>query len=79
MSPPSSTERLPHHPTARAFTLLELLVSVALLAFLMLMLAQITDSTSRAWQQGASRTETFQSARASLELLARELTPARTA
>jgi hypothetical protein len=52
-----------------------MLVSVALLSFLMLMLVQITESTARAWQQGESRAETFQSARASLELLGRELTP----
>jgi hypothetical protein len=53
-----------------------MLVSVALLSFLMLLLTQITDSTARAWRQGESRAETFQSARGSLELLGRELTPA---
>ena len=55
---------------------MELLVSVALLAFLMLILAGFTEAAGRAWREGQSRTDTLQSARASLELLARELTPA---
>jgi type II secretory pathway pseudopilin PulG len=59
-----------------AFTLVELLVSVALLTFLMLVLAGVTESASRAWREGQSRTETFQSARTSLEIIARELAPA---
>jgi len=65
----------PRRPRA-AFTLVELLVSVALLAFLMLILEGFTEAASRAWREGQSRTDTFQSARTSLELLARELTPA---
>ncbi len=55
---------------------MEVTVSVALLTFLMLMLAQMTDTTSRVWRQGASRVEAYQSARASLEGLGRELAPA---
>ena len=58
------------------FTLVELLVSMALLTFLMLVLAGFTEAASRAWREGQSRTETFQSARNSLEIVARELTPA---
>jgi type II secretory pathway component PulJ len=59
-----------------AFTLVELLVSVALLAFLLLILSTVTDSARGAWSEGKKRTETFQSARTALELMARELTPA---
>lgn len=59
-----------------AFTLVELLVSVALLTFIMLILAGITESAGRAWREGQSRTETFQSARTSLEIVTREITPA---
>jgi type II secretory pathway pseudopilin PulG len=59
-----------------AFTLVELLVSVALLTFIMLILASVTESASRAWRDGQSRTETFQSARTSLEIVTREITPA---
>ncbi|MEI9898638.1 MAG: prepilin-type N-terminal cleavage/methylation domain-containing protein [Chthoniobacter sp.] len=59
-----------------AFTLVELLVSVALLTFLMLILVSITDSAGRAWREGQNRTEAFQSARTALEIVTRELTPA---
>lgn len=59
-----------------AFTLVELLVSLALLSFIMLILAGVTESASNAWREGQSRTETFQSARTALEILTREITPA---
>lgn len=60
----------------RGFTIVELLVSTSLLATLMLVLAAVTESASRAWRQGTNRTDTFQSARTALELMARELAPA---
>ncbi|HSI13320.1 MAG TPA: prepilin-type N-terminal cleavage/methylation domain-containing protein [Chthoniobacter sp.] len=59
-----------------AFTLVELLVSLALLTFIMLILVGVTEAASRAWREGQSRTETFQSARTALEILTREITPA---
>ncbi len=59
-----------------AFTLVELIASVALLTFILLILAGFTESASRAWRDGQSRTETFQSARTSLEIVAREVAPA---
>jgi type II secretory pathway pseudopilin PulG len=59
-----------------AFTLVELLVSIALLSFLLLALSAITEAASRAWREGQSRTDTFQSARTALDLMARELAPA---
>lgn len=49
---------------------------MALLTFLLLVLAGVTDAAGRAWRGGQSRTESFQSARTSLEIMARELTPA---
>ncbi len=58
------------------FTLTELLVSMAILAFLMLMLVSVTDSASRAWRDGEKRIETYQSARTALEIVGRELAPA---
>lgn len=61
---------------ASAFTLIELLVSMSLLTFVLIVLAGVTDAASRAWRGGQSHTETFQSARAALEIMARELTPA---
>lgn len=49
---------------------------MGLLGFLLLMLISVTDTASRAWRDGQSRAETFQSGRTALELLARELAPA---
>jgi len=65
-----------HRASSAAFTLVELLVSISLLTFIMLILAGVTDAASRAWSGGKSRTETFQSARTALEIMARELSPA---
>lgn len=64
------------HRQRQAFTLVELMVSAALLTILLLILTTVTDSTSRAWRNGQRQIDTFQSARTSLEILARELTPA---
>lgn len=57
-------------------TLTELLVSMGLLTFLMLLLSSATESASRAWRDGQARTDTFQSARTALELMSRELSSA---
>ncbi|WP_050024166.1 hypothetical protein [Verrucomicrobium sp. BvORR034] len=65
--------------TGRAFSgfsLIELLLSVSLLAILLIVLTSFTDAAHRAWREGQSRTETFQSARTTLELMSREITPA---
>ena len=56
-----------------ALTLTELLVSMGLLTFLMLILSSATESAGKAWREGQSRTDTYQSARTALELMAREL------
>lgn len=62
--------------TTRAFTLVELMVSVSLLAFLLFVLNAVTDSARGAWSDGKRRVETFQSARTALEIMSREITPA---
>ena len=54
-------------------TLTELLVSMGLLTFLMLLLSSATESASRAWRDGQTRTDTYQSARTALDLMTREL------
>lgn len=59
-----------------AFTLVELMVSIALLSFLLLVLSGVTESARAAWTNGKRRVETFQNARAALEVMAREITPA---
>ena len=60
----------------RGFTLVEVLVSVSLLAYLLTILFSVSDVASRAWRDGQSRTDAFQSGRTTLEIMARELTPA---
>lgn len=60
----------------RGFSLIELLLSISLLAILLIVLTSFTDAAHRAWRDGQNRTETFQSARTTLELMAREITPA---
>ena len=64
------------HPGAGAFTLIELLLSMALLSILLIVLTSFTDAAHRVWRDSQTRTETFQSARTTLELLSREITPA---
>jgi type II secretory pathway pseudopilin PulG len=57
-------------------TLTELLVAMGILTFLMLILSSATESAGRAWRDGQARTDTYQSARTALELMARELSSA---
>lgn len=49
---------------------------MGLLGFLLVMMISVTESASRAWRDGRSRTENFQSARTALEIMTRELAPA---
>src|ERR1035437_5758317 len=59
-----------------AFTLIELLASMAILALIMVMLFSAFEQISKAWTQGESRVETFTEARAVLDLMSRELSQA---
>ena len=61
---------------ARGFSLIELLVAIAVLSIMLLMLAEMTGTVADTWARGESRIETYQSARAALELMTREMTPA---
>jgi prepilin-type N-terminal cleavage/methylation domain-containing protein len=63
-------------PWSSGFTLIELVISMAVMTFLLLLLSEVTGATGRAWQNSQSRTDTFQSSRTALEIIARELTPA---
>ena len=47
----------------RAFTLVELLVALALTAVLVVLLANVVSATLSAWQQGRNRLDTFSAAR----------------
>jgi type II secretory pathway component PulJ len=58
---------------SRAFTLIELLVAIAITMLLVVLLATIGDSASRAWQRGAAQAESYSTARGSINTLGREL------
>lgn len=55
---------------ASGFTLLELLVAMALLSLLVVMLMGIVDSATKLWRVNESRVETYREARAALALMA---------
>jgi prepilin-type N-terminal cleavage/methylation domain-containing protein len=59
-----------------AFTLIELLASMAILSLIMVMLFSAFEQISKAWTQGENRVETFTQARAILDLMSRELSQA---
>lgn len=65
-------------PTANhsAFTLVEMLVAVAVLSMLMFLLFTAVNQASRAWLQGENRVETFTAARAALDFMSKELAQA---
>ncbi len=60
----------------RAFTLLELLVSMAVMALLAVLLLSLIDSTSRIAQETRRSTESFQAARAAFETITDHLAQA---
>lgn len=62
--------------TQAGFSMLEMLIAITLLSILVLMLAGMLDPVMRTYRQGETRIERFQGARASMELITREMTPA---
>lgn len=72
--PPSSLRlrgQSPSHP--RAFSLLEMLVSVTILAVLVVVLLSMLNSSTTIWRRGASKIQTFQEARAAYEGMTRKI------
>lgn len=63
------------HSPRRAFTLLELLVAMSVLAVLMLILMRMFGEVSTLWQTSEKRTDAFREARAALEMMAADLGP----
>jgi prepilin-type N-terminal cleavage/methylation domain-containing protein len=55
------------------FSLIELLVAVAITTMLVLLLANVGESAGSAWQRGAAQAETYSTARGSVSMLGREL------
>ena len=58
---------------SKGFTLVEVLVSTAILSFIMLMLAQMIALVGQAWSEGVSRADNFTKSRAMLDLVASDL------
>ena len=59
--------------TSSAFTLVELLIAMTILALLAILLVSLLGGVNRAWVSGEQQAETFQDGRAVLELMSREL------
>lgn len=76
MEAKSSICSVPRRSSTRAFTLIELLASLAILALIMTMLFSIFEQVNKAWLNGEGRVDTFTQARAILDLMTRELSQA---
>jgi hypothetical protein len=59
-----------------AFSLIEMMVSIALLVFIMLIFTSVMNTVSATWTTGDQRASTFQDGRAILDVIGRELTQA---
>jgi prepilin-type N-terminal cleavage/methylation domain-containing protein len=57
----------------RGFTLLEMLVSMVILALLVITMTTLVDSATRLWRSSEGRTDACREARAALSVLARDL------
>ena len=64
--------------SARGFTLVELLVSMAILAVIMLLVTQMIGATSKVWSKTSAKIDSFRQARLGFELLTTELKQATT-
>lgn len=62
--------------SAKAFTLVELLLSMTILVIIMLLLTQVLSDTQKAWSQARARTTQYREARAAFESMSRRLTQA---
>jgi len=57
----------------RGFTLIEMLVSISIVSFMLIMLAQVTSLTEQAWRLEQNRIDNFTKARAMLDLITDDL------
>ena len=58
---------------SRAFTLVEMMVAMAVTAVLVLLLVNVTGTVSNAWKRGESQAESSSNARGALGMMSREL------
>lgn len=63
-------------PRNSAFTLVELLVSMAILAVLLLLLSQLLDQVQRSWNYSEGRVSQFREARLAFDLITKNLSQA---
>ncbi|MBN8709302.1 MAG: hypothetical protein BGO12_18980 [Verrucomicrobia bacterium 61-8] len=63
-------------PCSRGFSLVELLVSTAILAIILLVIFSITQQTGSVWKSSQAKIESFQAARSAFESLTRKLSQA---
>ncbi len=63
----------PPHPTYKGFTLLEILVTVALFSLLALMLFSIVQSATVLWRENERRVDSYREARAALNVIGSDL------
>ena len=68
-----SVQRLVRRRTHRAFTLLEVLVAVSILAVMMTFLFNLLGSSVKLWEVGNKRIEAAQAARVGLNIIAQDL------
>ena len=60
-------------PASRAFTIVEMLVSTAILGLLMVLLLSTVDQTQRVWLRTSNKLSQFQAARTAFEAMTRNL------
>lgn len=65
-----------HRRRSLAFTLVEVMVSVAIIAVLMLIMVQITNQTSATWRYTATKAEQFREARTAFDTMTRRISQA---
>lgn len=75
MSPPFTTA-VDRRARAAAFSLIEVLSAMAILSIIILMVARLFADSTQSWKLGTRRVEQDFNARASLELIGRQLTMA---
>ena len=63
-------------PTSKAFTLVEVMVSTAIIGLIMLVLVAMTNQTSATWRSTTEKIEKFQEARDGFEAMTRRLAQA---
>jgi prepilin-type N-terminal cleavage/methylation domain-containing protein len=67
------THRFRRTPSPAAFTMVELLVAMSILAVMMLLLLSIVNATTRMWRVSENRVDSYREARAALNVIDNDL------